>query len=138
MLTQYFFYTLFSAPVQNLTAELLNGQYLSVSWSPLTELKGWNVSYYSLTYSAFLSTKDRPEASFITRVDQGRTSESIDASRLTMREGVRHVIEVVAVLEVEGVEGIGEVRGQKAAVSISLEYGKTCMYFGDSVMSFYQ
>ena len=82
------------------------------------------MSYYAMTYLAYVTNKPRPEATIQRRVDEGRTSETLDTSELVMREGVRHVVEVTAVLEIEGVEGIGEVRGEKAVRNISLVYGK--------------
>ena len=40
-------------------------------------------------------------------------------------EEVTHEVEVLAALVVDGVEGIGEVKGEKAVVNKSLSYGKS-------------
>ena len=36
----------------------------TVSWAPPDALPGWNISYYSLTYRAWMPERNRPETSF--------------------------------------------------------------------------
>ena len=107
---------------------MTGGRSVSVSWAPPEGLKGWNVSYYALSYSVYRSNSHRAEVSIRRRVEEGQTSETLGVDQLVVRErereeGLTHSVEVVAVLVIEGVEGIGEVRGESATKNITLRYG---------------
>ncbi len=52
------------------------------------------------------------------------TSTVLRVAELVVREGVIHQFEVIPVLVVSGVEGIGEVKGEKSTINSTLDYGK--------------
>ena len=120
----------FLAAVTRLQTSLLSSSNtLLLSWLPPSPLPGWNVSYYYVTYTARLSNSnegDRPERSFQRPVDEDRTFLELGVAELLVREGVVHEFEVQAVLKVEGLEGIAEVKGERAAVNLTLDNGDDC------------
>lgn len=125
---QYYHYPSHSAPVEDLSVTVTSGSAIRISWDPPTDLPGWNITRYYLTYRAFLPDSYRPERTFGRTVEGGETSVMVDAGELVVgdeeEEEVTHEIAVLAVLVVDGVEGIGEVKGEKAVLNASLSYGE--------------
>lgn len=112
----------FIAAVKDLQMEA-TGTSIRISWSPPDALPGWNISYYYLTYRARLPNTDKAETSFRKTVSDGLTSTILSVGNLLAKEEVIHKFEVVPVLEIRGVEGIGEVKGETAVVNSTLNYG---------------
>ena len=113
-----------TAPVTDLEAAVINGTSILVSWTPPEDLPGWNITHYYLTYKVTLPKKARPENTLRRTVRDGRTSMRVDLSEFPTREGLLHEVEVVPAIEIAGVEGIGEVKGEKALFNSTFEHGK--------------
>lgn len=99
---------------------------MRVSWISDIELPGWNISYYYLTYFAQIPGRNRPENSFQETVGVSESLMDLAVDKLLVRPEVEHVFEMRAVLKLENLEGIGEVKGEKATKNITLKYGKKC------------
>lgn len=112
------------AAVKDLQTSVTNSTSICITWSPADALPGWNISYYYLTYRAKLPDTDKTDTSFRRTVSDGRTSTTLEVGDLLVKEEVRHEFEVVPVLEIRDVEGIGEVKGEKAVLNSTLDYGK--------------
>lgn len=65
----------------------------------------------------------RPEGMLRRTVRDGHTSVQLDLAEFPIREGLLHEVEVVPALEINGVEGIGEVKGEKSIFSSTFEHG---------------
>ena len=111
------------ASVEELSVRVVDSTSVSVFWDPPPDLPGWNFSYYYLYYSAYFPSKTTPEVTFKEVVDGSRTSVAVEVDKLVVGPTVVHVFEVSAVLEIKDVEGIGEVKSEKAMVNTTL-YGK--------------
>ena len=102
----------------------MSGPSIIISWSPSVLLPGWNISYYYLSYSVLLPFEAKPRAMFMSTVKGSQTSEVVEADRLVVKPDVLHMFEVSVVLKINGLEGIGEVRGEKTSTNTIMEYGK--------------
>ncbi len=107
--------------MKNISLAVINSTSVMVSWIPPPDLPGWNISYYYLTYRAY--DEDRILTTLTTTVIGSRTSETMSADKFLAKEEVVHVFEVAAALKIEGLEGIGEVKGEAAMFNTSLKTG---------------
>ena len=114
----------FTAAVSNISVAIVNSTSVVVSWIPPPALPGWNISYYYLTYRALNPREgSRVETTFTRSVDGSQTSKVVSADELLVEEEMVHVFEVAAALKIEDLEGIGEVKGEAAAVNASITTG---------------
>lgn len=105
-----------------------NDSMIDLTWSPMN-IAGWNISYYYLVYLASdLSESSRPlSKKFV--LDGDLRTKSLYPDSLFLQPDKVHIFELSAILAVEGLEGLGEVRGSVATANMTLSYSKSyCTY----------
>ena len=110
--------------MKNISLSVISSTGVMISWLPPLDLPGWNISYYYLTYKTYNLEEDgRLVHTIIRTVDGGSTSETMSDDQFLVQGEVSHVFEVVAALKIEGLEGIGEVKGEVAVLNANLTAG---------------
>ena len=111
------------APVENFSAKVINGSLAHLSWTPV-RITGWNISYYYLIYYAFSPSENTPPFSHKLVVPGEANSVSLGPELFLMKPSMVHVFEISAVLAVDHLEGIGEVKGKAAIYNMTFDYGR--------------
>ena len=106
--------------MDNFSALIIDGSFIHFSWVP-TNLPGWTISYYYMTYSAYLPSKTLHEFTRRFVVKGNLSSVTLSMAELFMSPEVSHVFELSVVLTIEGLEGIREVKGDTAITRISFK-----------------